>query len=40
MASLKEEIIAYVKKKYGASPENLWRRYPSYAVFRHEDSGK
>ncbi len=40
MASLKEAIIAYVKKKYGASPENLWMRYPNYAVFRHEDNGK
>ncbi len=40
MASLKEAIIAYVKEKYGASPENLWMRYPNYAVFRHEDNGK
>ena len=28
LASLKEAVIAYVKEKYGASPENLWMRYP------------
>ena len=40
MTSFKEAIIAYVKKKYGAVPENLWMRYPNYAIFRHEDNGK
>lgn len=40
MASCKEALCAYVKKKYGAPPENLWRRYPNYAIFRHEDNGK
>jgi len=40
LASLKEAVIAYVKEKYGAPPENLWIRYPNYAIFRHEDSGK
>ena len=40
MASLKEAVIAYMKEKYGAPPENLWIRYPNYAIFRHEDSGK
>ena len=38
MASLKEAVIAYVKEKYGASPENLWMRYPNYAIFRHGDN--
>ena len=40
LTSFKEAIIAYVKKKYGAMPENLWMRYPNYAIFRHEDNGK
>ncbi len=38
--SLRTKLIAYVKKKYRVSPENLWLRYPDYAVFRHGDSGK
>ncbi len=37
LASLKDAVIAYVKEKYGASPENLWMRYPNYAIFRHAD---
>ena len=40
MASLKEALIAYVQEKYGAPPENLWMRYPNYAIFRHADNGK
>ena len=38
--SLRDMLTAYVKKKYRVSPENLWLRYPDYAVFRHSDSGK
>ena len=26
--------------QYKAEPEYLWRRYPDYAVFRHEDNQK
>ena len=40
MESLRERVYAYVKKKYKAEPEYLWRRYPNYAVFRHEDNRK
>ena len=40
LASLKDAVIAYVKEKYGASLENLWMRYPNYAIFRHADNGK
>ena len=40
LASLKAALVAYVKEKYGALPENLWLRYPNYAIFRHEDNGK
>ncbi len=38
--SLRERLFRYVKKKYKAAPENLWRRFPDYAVFRHSDNGK
>ena len=38
--SQREEVIAYVRKKYGAEPEYLWRSYPDYAVFRHAENRK
>lgn len=38
--SLREELFAYIGKKYAARPEYLWMRYPRYAVFRHADNGK
>ncbi len=40
MKSYREQLFAYIKKKYKASPEYLWRRYPGYAVFRHGDNQK
>ena len=40
MTSFRDELIACVKKKYKASPEYLWLRYPDYAVFRHSDNRK
>lgn len=40
MNSIREEITKYIKKKYKAGPEMLWRSYPDYAVFRHEDNRK
>ena len=40
MTSIREEVVKYIKKKYKASPENLWRSYPDYAVFRHDDNRK
>lgn len=36
----RQQVIDYIKKEYGAGPEYLWRRFPDYAVFRHEDNGK
>ncbi len=36
--SYRSEIIAYAEKKYGTTPEYLWRAIPGYAVLRHEDS--
>ncbi len=38
--SLREEIYGYVRKKYKSEIEQLWVRFPSYAVFRHRDNGK
>jgi len=36
----RQTITEYIKKKYGVLPEYLWKRYPDYAVFRHEDNNK
>ena len=38
--SIRDDVTKYIKKKYKASPENLWKRYPDYAVFRHDDNRK
>lgn len=38
--SLRNEVFAYAKKKYGTKPEYLWARFPDYAVLRHEDNRK
>lgn len=37
---MRQRIIDYVKKKYKAVPEHLWRSYPDYIVFRHSDNNK
>ena len=37
---MRNQIYAYVKKKYKTAPEFLWQRFPNYAVFRHEDNRK
>ena len=38
--SLREEVFRYVKKTYGSEIEHLWARFPSYAIFRHNDNRK
>lgn len=38
--SLRNEVLTYVKKKYGTEPEYLWIKFPDYAVLRHEDNQK
>lgn len=40
MKSFRKQLFAYIKEKYKASPEYLWRRFPGYAVFRHGDNQK
>ena len=36
----RETLFKFIKKKYGASPEYPWKRYPGNAVFRHGDNNK
>ena len=38
--NMKSDIIDFITKKYAAAPEYLWRRYPSFCVFRHSDNKK
>ena len=37
---LRDEVLAWIRKKYRTEPEYLWMRFPDYAVFRHADNGK
>ncbi len=36
----RQTITDHIKKKYKVAPEYLWKRYPDYVVFRHEDNNK
>ncbi len=36
----RDEILAYVRQKYGTQPDHPWLNHPDYAVLRHEGSGK
>lgn len=38
--SLRQDVFDYVQKKYKSKIEYLWKRYPNYAVFRHDDNNK
>ena len=38
--TVRNELTAYIKTKYGALPERLWMCFPDYAVFRHADNQK
>ena len=38
--TLRDDVFNYVKKKYKSKPEYLWRKFPDYVVFRHEDNSK
>ena len=37
---MRNKVTEYIKKKYKAAPEYLWKKYPDYAVFRHKDNRK
>lgn len=34
------KIVQYIKDKYNAEPEFLWKKFPEYAVFRNKDNSK
>ena len=40
LMTIRDQVFSFVKKKYKADPEYLWRRYPDYAIFRHADNQK
>jgi len=35
-----DDIIKYVKEKYGTIPEYLWKKTPNYFVLRHQNTLK
>ena len=37
---MRDKTIAYIKKKYKTQPEHLWKRFPEYIIFRHDDNEK
>ena len=37
---MKQKVINFINKNYNVAPEYLWRRYPTYCVFRHRDNNK
>lgn len=37
---IRNKIFEYVKKEYNTTPEYLWKKYPDYAVLRHNDNRK
>lgn len=37
---MREQVCAYIKKKYKISPEYPWAKYDGNAVFRHSDNQK
>ena len=37
---LRQKVFEYVDKEYNSKIEYLWMRYPSYAVFRNNESKK
>lgn len=36
----KKELLQYVQDQFGAEPEYLWAKYPTYCVFRHVQNRK
>lgn len=33
----REMLLTYAAEQYGTSPEYLWKKFPSYAVLRHNN---
>lgn len=40
MKSLRQSVYKFVENKFGVQPENLWLKFPQYAVFRNPDNNK
>lgn len=38
--SYRDDVLQYAAEYYGTKVENLWMRFPRYAVLRHEDNKK
>lgn len=38
--SQRGRLIEHIREYYGVEPEQLWAKYPEYAVFRHAGSKK
>lgn len=36
----REEIIAYAKEEFNTNPDYPWAKSPTYAVLRHQNTGK
>lgn len=36
----RDKIFKYVNKNHQIVPENLWKKYPHYAVLRHSSNNK
>lgn len=36
----RDELIDYIQSNYGVSAEYLWKKYPNYAIFRHNNNAK
>ncbi len=34
------ELFNYIKQTYQTHPEYLWKKFPNYAVFRHQSNNK
>ncbi len=37
---MRRQVMDFINKKYCVAPEYLWRRYPTYCIFRHHDNQK
>ena len=40
MSDVKDAILRYAGEQYGSQPEYLWKKYPGYAVLRHQGHAK
>lgn len=37
---MKDKIVNFIKQEYGVKPEYLWKKYPTFCVFRHIGNNK